>query len=456
MTTHATELDFEGTTYRPGDAGYDEARHGWNRSMDSYPAVLFIAKSVEDVQAAVQFAIAHDLPIAVRNTGHGAHRNADGAALICVAGLNHVTIDAEAGTARIGGGAMWSDVIGPAYEAGFGVPCGSSPGVGVVGYTLGGGYGLMARKYGLAVDHVQSMKVVLASGELVTASATEHADLFWSLCGGGGAVGVVVEIEMSLPREAQVFGGMVMYPADLASDVFRAYHGWTQDLDESVTSAFYVIAFPPVPFVPAPLQGRAFACVSACAVGEHAEQHLDAIRTLPGVFMDSFRSMPFTETAEIFRDPVDPMPAWGTGVLLHDLPSDRLDAFLAANGEPGLSPLLKLEIRQLGGAVARREVAETAIGERRTAKYIAFGLGVPMPGSDAQRIHDHALNVFAALDDAVMCPGPLNWLGEATVTSERIRASLGEGFERLVAIKAEYDPQNRFRFAGAGACLESK
>lgn len=443
----------QGKTYLPGDSGFDAARLGWNLAMNPRPAVIVEAVSVADVQAAVRYAVEVNLPIAVMNTGHGAPRNADGAVLISIGALNDVQVDAETGIAKIGGGARWGDVVEPAYEAGFGVPCGSSPNVGVVGYTLGGGYGLMVRKHGLAIDHLRAVQLVTPAGELVNASEGENPDLFWAIRGGGGAFGVIVEATFELPKEPHVFGGTVMYPAERSLDVLRAFQRWTQDLDESVSSAFYVIGFPPLPFIPEPLRGRAFACISACATGD-GEVHLEPIRNLDGIFMDTFRTMPFTDSAEIFRDPVDPLPAQGNGVLLRDLGEDSLEAFIAAIGDPLRSPNLKVEIRHVAGAAGRAAEGTTAIGDRRAAKYIAFTLGIPMPGVSLDMIRESADRIFATLGDQILCRGPLNWLGEAHVPCDSIRDALGEEtYRRMCELKSLHDPENRFRFAGAGIPL---
>jgi hypothetical protein len=386
-------------------------------------------------------------------------RRADGAVLIKIGRLNGVSVDAETGLARIGGGAIWSDVLGPAFEAGFGAPCGSSPGVGVVGYTLGGGFGLLARKHGLAIDAVRSARLVLADGSAVTASAEENRELFWALCGGGGAFGIVTELTMALPREPMVLGGMVMVPAARARQALALYREWTRELPDEVSASFSLMTFAPAPFVPEPLRGQAFAITIACAAtdAETAQDLLRPIREQEGVVMDTFESLPFVACGAIFRDPVDPLPVIERGVLLRDLAEGDIDALLEAYGDPIHSPNFRFELRQLGGALGRLGSEACATGESRRAKFIFHVLGIPMPGLDPEAMHAHAQGCIAALGDSVLCRGPLNWMGGVHVCADGLQETFGEAnFERMRRLKAEVDLQNRFRFAGAGAILAER
>lgn len=445
-----------GSVFTSQDAQYDEARLAWNRTIDQHPGAIVFAESTADVVAAVRYAKAMDLAIAVQATGHGIPKLCDGALLINMSRMNAVEI--QDGIARAQGGAVWKDVLGPAQECAMAGMCGSAPHVGVVGYTLGGGFGLMLRQYGLAVDLVKRLELVTADGEVRTVSKTENPDLFWALRGGGGGFGVVTEIEFALVPNEKVFGGATIYPAERASEVLAAFHAWAQTAPESVTATIDMINFPPAPFVPEPLRGRAVCSVVACATLPQAEAEaiLAPLRSLGGEIIDTMHEMPFNQSGDIYRDPVDPIPAFGQGVLLRDLPAEAMQAFVEAVGPMDRSPNLKIELRQLGGAMGRVPASETAIGGRREAKYLLYCLGIPMGPVTQEMGAAHAQAIFRAIEPYVICPGPLNFLGEAHVSGKSIQSVFtDEDFARLLQIKRDVDPTNRFRFASLGICLEA-
>lgn len=436
-----------------GSSDYDDHRQAWNLTIDHRPQVIVEALDASDVQAAVRFAQDNGLKLTVQATGHGQPRHCAAGLLLRLGRLNSVTVDGASKTAKIGGGAVWGDVIGPAFKQGLAPLSGSSPGVGVVGYTVGGGYGLMLRHHGLTVDSVRSVQMVLADGSLVTANETENPDLFYAIRGGGGAFGVITEIEVSLVPHAEVFGGNVAYDASMAPEVLHAWSAWTKTLPREVTSGVVMITFPPVPFVPEFLHGRSLLIIVACASlpQEQAEDWLKPIRTMPGAEMDTFRWMPFTESATLYNDPVSPLPAMGGGTMLTDFNSETIDAFLEAVGPIPQSPNLMIQIRHLGGAAAEVEHGATPLGNRRSAQYLTYLLGVPMPHNPGEVIAEHTEGCLAALAPWELARGPLNWVGEGGVSAQQIRGVYDEAsFDRLLAAKSQYDPKNLFQDAGVG------
>lgn len=262
-------------------------------------------------------------------------------------------------------------------------------------------------------------------------------------------------MEIALFPHAEVYGGAVLFPADRAEEVFPAYFDWTQDLPDEVTSQVCLINFPPVPFVPEPLRGKAFAMVTACICTDQAtgEALMRPMRQV-GPAIDTFGMMPFNETGRIANDPVDPLPAVGTGVMLKGLTSEAIPALLAAIGPMAQSANLKIELRHLGGAMGRVSHEETAIGCRREAEYLVYALGVPMGPVTPAMMEEQAERVFQALAPYVVCRGPLNFLGEGTVKGEAIRQVFGEAdFQRLGEIKQALDPTNLFCNAGLGIAV---
>jgi len=453
-TTAIEELraKLSGVAAVPGDAAFDELRACWNLTLDLQPEIVVAATTEADVQAAATFAAEHGMPIGVLATGHGQPRNCTGGMVIRTSNLNTVEVDPASRTAKVGGGAVWDDVIQAVYPHGLAPLSGSSPNVGVVGYLLGGGYGLMLRTYGLAIDHVKAFRVVLSDGSVVVASPESHTDLFWALQGGGGAFGIVTEVTIGLVPHAEVYGGALMFPGDRAPEVYQAYAEWTSTLPNDLTTSIILMHFPPVPFVPEFLQGRTKVIVTACmeAQQEKGEALLAPMRALAPEF-DMVGIMPYTESARIYNDPVDPLPANGRGVLLHDIEPEAIETFLEAIGPMERSPNLMIQLRHLGGAAAERQESDSAVGDRRRARYVVYLLGVPMGPVTLDSMADHAEGVIAALRPWVLSRGPLNWLGEGAVTAEEIRDVFGaEAFARLCDIKKRYDSRGAFTCASIG------
>jgi len=442
-----------GDVLTPADENYDAARAGWNLVIKQQPDLIIIADGEDDVVEAVSYANDVNFPVTVQATGHGQPKTCVGGVLINTGNLKSVQIDAASKTACVGAGATWKDVIEAAYPHGLAPVSGSSPDVGVVGYTVGGGYGITSRMHGLSIDNVRRFRIVLPGGELKTASPDENSDLFFAVLGGGGAFGVITEITLDLHDHAEVFGGSVMFDASLVPKVYEAYVDWAPTLPDEVSSALYLMTFPPVPFVPELLHGRSMAIVIACVCSqlENAEKWLDQMRTLSSAEFDSFRSMPYTESAVIFQDPVDPLPINGRGVLLNDFTGETARAFLEAIGPVPRSPNLMIQLRQLGGAIPRKGDARACIRRNRHAKYLTYFLGIPMPDNPPEIMAAHAEGVFKAIEPWILSRGPLNFLGEGNVQASSIRSVFSDDeYEGILKVKKAIDPLNRFSNAGPG------
>jgi FAD/FMN-containing dehydrogenase len=437
----------EGAAISPGDPDYDRTRAAWNLHFDHRPAVVVEAASVADVVEAVRYADEQNLRIAIQATGHGVTSLADGAVLIKTGRLDDVAIDPESRTARLGGGVTWGPVLAAAQEHGLAPLLGSSPGVGAVGYTLGGGFGWLGRRYGLAVDHVRSFKVVLADASVVVASDSENTDLFWALRGAGiGNLGVVVEMEIDLFPVTEVYAGNLLYPVEVAREAFELYTRWSAEVPEEMTTGFSVMNFPPVEMVPPPLRGQSFAIIRGCHSGDLAEAAtlVDFWREWKNPAFDMFGPMPFAEAATISNDPEDPMPGMTGSRWLNGLDANVIDAVLEAmaGDESGPSPLIFVEIRHAGGAIGR--LVEGASYSGRGADRLLEAVAPVMDPDAPARIRATLARLWERLGPSLAEGAYLNFLeGEDRKAATRDAFDAGT-FARLGEVKRTYDPANRF------------
>ena len=320
----------------PGHPDYETRRWGFNTVLEHHPALIVEARCAADVVAGVRLATAEGRAVAVMATGHGPSRPADDAVLIRTDCLADVAVNPEGRTARVGAGARWGDVIAAATPHGLAPLNGTSPHVGVTGYTLGGGIGLLSRRYGFAADHVSRLDVVTADGELrrVSAGDAGDADLFWAMRGAGANFGVVTELEIELFPVAELLGGELCFGPGSAGDVAAAYVEWAADAPDTMASSLLLAVYPDDPAVPAGLRGRHITHVRVAdsAEGHDAEGHLDAsarvdeLRAVGPRVVDTVGVMPYAEVGSIHHEPVDePVPAYDRNVLL-----SRLGASAAA------------------------------------------------------------------------------------------------------------------------------
>ncbi len=437
------QTEMTGAVLVEGDADYDAARSAWNLNVDQRPAVIVLAQTVADVVAAVRYARQTGLGIAVQSTGHGVVRAADDALLIVTAGLRGIQIDEDMATARVEAGVRWGEVLELAQRVGLAPLLGSSPNVGVMGYTLGGGMGWLARKYGMALDSVLAFEVVTPDGRLVRASAREHTELFWGLRGGGGAFGIVTAMEIALYPVTTVYGGNLFYPASQAKAVLSRYREWVQTLPDAMTTSVVIMNYPPIPAAPEPLRGQTMVIVRGCYAGDVAEGErlIDEWRTWRAPQIDAFRSMPFSEVASISMDPVNPMPSKHTGAWLSGLTDDAIDA-LVRGGTPqaGPPPLVFIELRHAGGAITRQDGGAFS---HRDGVFNLFINGLTPTPAAREAFTQHTDAIKAQLQPVMTGGVYLNFL-EGEEARRRTQAGFHpDAFARLTALKAVIDPNNR-------------
>ncbi|MTD55457.1 FAD-binding oxidoreductase [Amycolatopsis pithecellobii] len=444
--------EVQGGVYMVSDKGYDQARTGWNLSTEQRPALVVMAERAADIVSAVGFARDEDLTVGVMATGHGITAPVDeGSVLVNTSRMRDVHVMPETRTARVSAGAKWADLIPKAAAHGLAGLWGSTSDVGIVGYTLGGGFGWLGRKYGLACDSVKSAEVVTSAGELVTASAEQNADLFWGLKGGDGNFGVVTSLEFSLYPVSQVYGGNLFYPIARATEVLDLYSCWSTSVPDDVSSTFAFTNLPPLPEVPASIRGKSWAVLRFCYSGDDLEQRgEDNLRPwreeLEKPAVDTIGVMPYGSTDTLSMDPVDPVATYDHTEMLTDLSPAACRTLIELCGETSGSPLIELQIRHLGGAASRPSESLNPMGHN-DARFLLYGLGGNFTSEMGEAVGKYLARVAADVDPHTGGTQCINFLALDGATPERVRAAYTErDWERLVATKDRWDPANRFRF----------
>jgi FAD/FMN-containing dehydrogenase len=439
----------DGQVIVPGDADYDRARAAWNLTVDQRPAVIVIPAHAQDVAATMRFAALVDLDVAVQSTGHGVARLANDGLLLITSNLKGVQINAAAQTAWVAAGEQWGAVLEAAQAVGLAPLLGSTSGVGAVGYTLGGGMGWLARKYGLSADSVLQFELVTPSAEAVIASPTENADLFWALGGGGGAFGVITGMEIKLYPVTTVYGGTLIYPAAMAREVLQFYREWNQYLPDEWTTSVALMNLPPLPELPPFLSGQSVVMVNGCYAGDSLSGQMMAQAWMDwrAPLVNGFHQMPFREVDSISNDPKDPLPGRNSGAWMADLSDDAIETILRfalpAGGPPAL---VKTEIRQAGGAMATEDPYARAYSHR-SAPFILQTVGMAPTPEALQAVDAHVRAFKAALAPHLTGGTYLNFL-EADEKYGSLRQSYeADKVELLKGIKAKYDPLNRLNRA---------
>jgi FAD/FMN-containing dehydrogenase len=428
-----------GRVFVPGEAGYDQARQAWNLVVDQRPAVVVEAESAADVTQAVRYARAHGMRIAPQGTGHGAPplEPLGGAMLLRTTRMRKATIDPASFTARAEAGAQWADVIVPAGEDGLAGLAGSSLGVGVAGYTLGGGLGWLARRYGLAANSVTAAELVTPGGDLVRADAGHDPDLLWAIRGGGGSVGVLTALEMRLYPVGALYAGDLFFPIARTAEVLHAWSAWTATVPDEVTSMTHLLRFPPLPELPGPLRGQAFAVIEAAYLGDAASgaDLIAPLRAL-GPDRDTFAMIPAAALGDLNMDPGQPVATRGDATLVADLPAAAIDALAAVAGPDAGTALASVEVRHLGGALAR-PAAGGGAQPSLEASHMIFAAGfAPTPdaaaaaAAQAQAVKDALAPWHAGYDY-------YNFRETPAAASAVVPAA---SYQRLQKIKASYDP----------------
>ncbi len=430
-----------GRMVRPGDADWDEARGAFNLLIDQRPEAIAFPANEREVAAVVAHASERGLRVAPQATGHnpGPLGSLEGTLILNTSALTGASIDVDARRVRVGAATKWEQVTPRLSELGLAGLHGSSPDVGVVGYSLGGGIGWLARKHGMQTNAVTAIELVTAEGHLVRTDPVHEPELFWALRGGGGNFGVVTAIEFSVLPLRELYAGALFYPLERTADVLDRWRELLPSLPEEITSWANVLHFPPLPEIPAAVRGQSFAVVMAAFLGSEADgrELLRPLREL-GPTLDTFAIQPPVGLSELAMDPPDPLPFRMQHALVDELTADAVDE-IARIGGPG-SSLTMIQLRHMGGALGR-PAADAGARATLPGEVCVLGLGVvPEPAADPV-VRGDLDALMSALAPRRVGDYP-NFVEEPADPSAFFDAAT---WERLRRVKALYDPQDLFK-----------
>jgi len=434
-----------GTLHLLGDPGYDAARTPWNVAVDQRPAAVAHPATVAEVQQVVRAAAAADLRVAPQSTGHNAGplaaQGLDDVVVLRTSAMTGVTVDPVRQTARVEGGALWIHATEPAAEHGLAALHGSSPDVGIAGYSLGGGIGWYARKLGLATNSLTAVELVTADGEHLRADPYRNPELFWALRGGGGSFGVVTALEFRLYPIESAYAGMMVWDLARAEAVLQEWAGWAPGAPDEVTTALRVLNLPPLPDIPAPLRGRSVVVLDGAVLAgdDRAESILGGLRALSPE-IDTFARVPARTLTRLHMDPEGPSPFVSRSAMLDAFPQAAIDAFLGEVGTGATTSLLLAELRQLGGALGRDHEGGGAL-KRLDAQFVAFAGAVAATPEMAANGERDAHRLMASLAPWANGRNYLNF-AEGAVDPRTGYDELT--WLRLKAIRSAVDPNGLF------------
>ena len=439
---------FRGEVVLPESPSYDEARRVFNGMVDKRPALIARCTGVADVMAAIVFARANELTVAVRGGGHSVsgYGTCDGGIVIDLSPMKGMWVDPENRTARAQAGLTWGEFDRETQVFGLATTGGRVSDTGIAGLTLGGGSGWIERKCGFGADNLLSVEMVTAEGKLVRASESENRELFWGLRGGGGNFGVVTSFEFRLhPVGPLVLGGMLLYPIEQAKEVLGFYRGFIEEAPDELGGGVVFLTAPPEPFIPEPVQGTKLVAVFVCYTGpiEEGEEAIRPLKESVPPAMDLVQPMPYTvlQTLLDAGNPPGMQHYWKAG-FLDELPDEAIDTVIE-HAKGMTSPTTVAALIPMGGAIARVG-GDALLGLRDAAYNYHLLTQWPDPADGPERHIGWTRNMDEALKPWTNERVYLNFIGDEG--EERVKTGYGPGkYRRLAALKAEYDPANLFR-----------
>jgi FAD/FMN-containing dehydrogenase len=429
----------------PGDPGYDAARLPWNLAVDQRPAAVALPRNAQEVAAVVRMAAELGLRVAPQSTGHNAGplaaRGLHDVVLVRTSAMGMAIADPTRGIVRVEGGALWEPAVDVAAAHGQAVLHGSSPDVGIAGYSLGGGIGWYARSLGLATNSLTAVEVVIGDGSLVRASAAENAELFWALRGGGGSFGVVTALEFRMYPIQTAYAGFLMWDLADIEPVLREWAAWAPGAPDEVTTSFRAMRMPPLPELPDFLRGRSVVIVDGAVLGsdERGQELLAGLRALRPE-LDTFARVPAKSLVRLHMDPEGGAPVVSDTTMLGSFPDAAVDAFLAEAGPDAETSLLMAELRQLGGALGRPHEGGGVL-THLDAQFVSFGAAMAATPEMGVQGHVDAVRFSQALRPFANGRQYLNFAENPVDASTGYRP---EVWTQLKGVRSAVDPHGRF------------
>ena len=430
----------------PSDEGYDAARKVYNGMIDKRPGAIARCVNVADVIAAVHAAREQDVLVAIRGGGHnaGGLGICDGGLVIDLSLMLSVRVKPAARTVWAEGGCTGGDVDHATHAFGMATPTGTIATTGIAGLTLGGGIGHLSRPYGLTIDNLLAVDVVLADGRFVTASAEENQDLYWAVRGGGGNFGVVTSFLFRLHPVKMVNAGPTFWPVDQTPQVMKAYREFITQAPEDVSGFFAFLTVPPVPLFPADLHGKKMCAVIWCstAAPEKADKITKAMRSVGKPALDHVGPMPFPALQSLFDPLYPPGFQWYWRADFFKEISDASIPVHQKFAEALPTGHSTMHMYPINGAVHRVGNTDTAFSYRDVL-LAGVIVGVDPDPKNKEKITNWSKGYFDALHPHSAGGAYVNFMMEEG--QDRVKASFRDNYDRLATIKKKYDPTNFFR-----------
>jgi FAD/FMN-containing dehydrogenase len=441
--------NFHGSVISPGDAAYDEARRVWNGMIDRRPAMIARCSNVADVAESIQFGRDNDLLVSIRGGGHNVAGYAvcDDGLVIDMSAMRKVEINPDKRTVRVEGGAVWGDVDPVTQEFGLATPGGEVSLTGVAGLTLGGGVGYLRRKYGLSCDNLQSVDIVTAEGQLLTADAEHNSDLFWALRGGGGNFGVVMSFEFRLhPVGPEIVTVNPIFPVSEARTQLKTWRKFADAAPDEASTAFAIWGIPEHPALPNEFHGMPVCMFDGMYVGppEEGEALFRPLREAGSPVLDLSDRKSYTEAQTGFDDfMLDGDLYYWKSLFLNEISDDVINALLSwVKRRP--NPRILVIIRHMGGAVSRVDGQATAY-QNRDSQFMLSIDGTWTDPAESERNIAWIRGFWEAMRRFSNGGVYINFPGFGENAQSLWQASYGGNYEQLVAVKTKYDPTNFFR-----------
>lgn len=446
MNTENLRSKVKGALMVPGDAAYEDARQVWNAMIDRRPALIVRCADATDVAPAITFARQNDLDISVRGGGHhiAGHSVCDGGLVIDFSGMKSVRVDASARRAYVQPGATLSDFDQAVQAHGLATPVGINSTTGIAGLTLGGGFGWLTREYGMTIDNLVAVDIIVADGKMLHASEKENPDLFWAIRGGGGNFGVVTQFEFKLhPVGPNVFSGLIVFPFKQAKEVLTRYRDFVESAPTKLNAWAVLRQAPPLPFLPVNAHGKEVVVLAVFYNGnsEEGERLIQPLRHFGNAIGEHVGSMPYTQWQQAF----DPLLTSGARNYwkshnFTQITDAALDTIIEYAGKLP-SPHCEIFLGLLAGA-ANEVLSSTTAYSARDAKFVINVHGRWERAAQDDECIAWARAFFKAAAPYASSGAYVNFM--TADEDERIAAAYGPNYARLLEIKRRYDPENVF------------